>query len=155
MTRSPSAAPLASLLAQETEVLRRFLALLEREQALLAAGDVDGLTAVAPEKSAFAEQLGLLARQRESQLAAANCPRMGDWLARPGHGALETAWQDLLDLARRAKDLNETNGRLIALRLQHNQQALATLLAATNQAMTYGPDGQQRGPGGGRNLGSA
>lgn len=146
---------MASLLAEESDVLRRFLTLLEREQALLAAGDVDALAALAPEKSAFAEQLAHLAQRRESQLAAAKCPRMGDWLARPGNGGLAAAWQQLLGLAAQAKALNETNGSLIALRLQHNQQALATLLAATNQAMTYGPDGQQRTPGGGRNLGSA
>lgn len=152
---APSGPAVANLLAEETEVLRRFLTLLEREQTLLSEGSVDALAALAPEKSAFAERLAGLTRQREAQLASDHCPQMRDWLTRPGNNRLEAAWQQLLELARQAKQLNETNGQLIALRLQHNQQALAVLMAAANQAMTYGPDGQQRPSGGGRTLGSA
>jgi flagellar biosynthesis/type III secretory pathway chaperone len=57
-------------------------------------------------------------------------------------------------MAEKARALNQTNGKLIATRLASNQQALATLMAAANQAALYGPDGQARPLGGGRSLGS-
>lgn len=147
---------MAGLLGEEAETLRQFIDLLRSEQSLLSQGKLDALPSVAEKKSAFAGRLGGLSRKREELLAAEACAgRMDAWLAKPGNGGRKDAWQQVLALAAEAKNLNETNGKLIALRFQHNQQALAVLMAAANQAMTYGPDGQQRPPGGGRNLGSA
>jgi flagella synthesis protein FlgN len=80
---------------------------------------------------------------------------MEAWLATPAGTAGRESWTKLLILATEARELNQINGQLIALHMQNNQQALAVLMAAANQAMTYGPDGQQRGSGSGRSLGSA
>jgi flagella synthesis protein FlgN len=146
---------IADLLAEETDTVRRFIAVLRQEQSLLADGQIDGLVAIAEEKSAFADRLGALARQRDAQVAAEGGENMGAWLAKPANQGQRDAWRQLLDLARQARSLNETNGKLIELRMQHNQQALAVLMAAADQAMTYGPDGQQRPAGGGRSFGSA
>lgn len=80
---------------------------------------------------------------------------MESWIERhAGPGNAKRDWQTLLSLAEKASALNRTNGKLIATRLAHNQQALSTLLAAANQAALYGPDGQARPVGGGRSLGS-
>jgi flagella synthesis protein FlgN len=153
---TPAESLVADLLGKEGGELRRFVDLLQREQSLLTQGNLEPLLSLAEEKSAAAERLGQLSAKREETLAAEGCVgNMGGWLAKPGHQTLADAWQNVLDLAGKAKHLNETNGQLIALRFQHNQQALATLLAAADQAVTYGPDGQQRAPGGGRTLGSA
>ena len=153
---APTESLVADLLGKEGVELRRFIDLLEREQSFLTQGDLNPLLSIAEEKSAAAERLGQLSAKREGQLAAEGCAGdMGAWLAKPGRQTLAKPWQTVIDLAGKAKHLNETNGKLIALRFQHNQQALATLLAAADQAMTYGPDGQQRAPGGGRTLGSA
>ena len=154
---APSVAPaLLGLLAEETKILQSFVALLRREQVLLGEGKVDDLIALAAEKSAFADRLASVSLRREEALAAEGYGnRMGEWLAASGDPAHKSAWQRVLDLAREAKSLNETNGGLIALHFQHHQQALNVLLAAANRTMTYGPDGQQKPVGGGRNLGSA
>ncbi len=146
---------IAHLLAEETETVRQFIVLLQREQSLLSEGNVDGLSSLAAEKSAFADRLGGIARQRDLALGREGCQRMDAWLAKPENHQYQDAWLQLLDLARQAKGLNETNGQLIAIHLRHNQQALAVLMAAADQAMTYGPDGQQRPRGGGRSFGSA
>jgi flagellar biosynthesis/type III secretory pathway chaperone len=61
----------------------------------------------------------------------------------------------LLRLAAAARAINETNGTLISLHVQRNQQAFTALMAAANQVMTYGPDGQQQTGIGGRILGTA
>ena len=153
---TPAGLDVPGLLAEEAEALRLFVDLLKREQRLLAEGNVDSLVALAEKKSDFAETLGNLSCRREAALAAEGIAGgMGVWLAKPGNQRHEAKWRELLDSARVAKNLNETNGKLIALRLGHNQQALNALLAAADLAMTYGPDGQQRPPGGGRTLGSA
>lgn len=110
------------------ESLEAFVAVLRREQAALTAGDIDALAPLIAEKTALAEQL--------NRISAAE--------ATP-----------LRDLASEARSLNETNGKLIALRLQHNQQALNVLMSAADAVATYGPDGQQCSAVGSRILGKA
>lgn len=159
MSNSPGSATLADLLAQELGLLHVFVALLRREQSLLAQGAVEQLAALATEKSAIATELGILAGARELELSHRKLPSgrngMDAWIASPAGAASRHDWQRLLELAAEARALNETSGKLIALHLQHNQQALNVLMAAVDKAVTYGPDGQQRSGGGGRSLGSA
>jgi hypothetical protein len=50
---------------------------------------------------------------------------------------------------------NEINGKLIATRLQQNQQALGGLLGESGEAATYGADGQRSSGASRRTLGSA
>ena len=98
-----------------------------------------------------------MAREEELGRRGYAAGRMGmdDWIKSAEGTTSRRRWQQLLELATEARALNETNGKLIAVHLQHNQQALNTLLAAVDQATTYGPDGQQRAGAGGRSLGSA
>jgi flagella synthesis protein FlgN len=110
------------------ETLQIFIDILRREQTALAAGDIDALAPLIAEKTALAEQLNQISVSEAAQFR---------------------------DLANEASALNEANGKLIALRLQHNQQALNVLLAAANSAATYGPDGQQQSGLGSRILGKA
>jgi flagella synthesis protein FlgN len=148
--------PLLNLLIEEAGQLRGFLVLLEKEQQALVDGDVDRLLPLAAEKNDAFGRLARLGEARAQQLAeagfGADRPGMEAWLARQPEA--RPAWEALLALASRASDLNRSNGKLIASRLAHNQQALATLLAAANQAALYGPDGQARPVGGGRSLGT-
>lgn len=108
--------------------LQAFIEVLRREQEALAAGDIEALPPLIAEKTALAERLNPLPA---------------------------SALASLKDLAAEALALNEANGKLIALRLQHNQQALNILLAAANGAATYGPDGQQQAAIASRSLGKA
>lgn len=125
---TPRASSTETPRASSTEALQAFIDVLRREQALLTEGDIDSLAPLITEKTALADRL--------NQMPAS-----------------ETA--ALRELAAAAKMLNETNGKLIALRLQHNQQALNVLLAAADSAATYGPDGQQQSGIGSRILGKA
>jgi flagella synthesis protein FlgN len=111
------------------ETLEAFVAVLRREQEALTTGDTDALVPLIAEKTALAERLNRF----------------------PADAAAQHR-----DLVAAARTLNEANGKLIALRLQHNQQALNVLLAAANTAAaTYGPDGQQQAGLGSRILGKA
>lgn len=110
------------------ETLEAFVAVLRREQDALTTGDIDTLAPLIAEKTALAEQL--------NRISADEAMR----------------WREL---ASEARSLNETNGKLIAMRLQHNRQALNVLMTAADAVATYGPDGQQQSALGGRILGSA
>jgi len=150
---------LAGLLAQELQALRSFVALLRREQSLLTDGETEQLTSLAAEKSHSATELSQFAAARDHELGHLEFPAgragMDVWVQSVTGSASQADWSQLLELAADARTLNETNGKLIALHLQHNQLALNVLMAAADQAVTYGPDGQQRTGGGGRSLGSA
>lgn len=152
------ASPLARL-GDELAKLKEFVALLEREQELLARADTDALLPLIEAKSTLAGELAEFSLARETQLQALqlSAGRAGvqAWLEKTGNAAERGNWQALLDLAAKLRALNETNGKLIALHMQHNQQAFNALMAAANRAMTYGPDGQQQTGLGGRILGKA
>lgn len=140
--------------------VEQFIILLKREQALLEKGETESLQALVNEKNAQANALTVFSQARANRLAALGLPAdatgQETWLDRLGSADDRRNWQRLIELARTARELNAANGRQIGLHLQHNQQALAALMAAADQASTYGPDGQQQAAGiGGRSLGKA
>lgn len=159
-TPSPTDKVIAQRLADELVELERFCALLATERDILEKGEADKLPPVVEKKSALAIRLGELLAQREAALNQAGFSSgregMENWLSTHAQaGSLRSHWQRLLDLAGLARNRQETNGKLIAIQLQHNQQAIAALMSASGRPLTYGPDGQQRVGGGGRTLGSA
>lgn len=147
------------VLDEEIGKLKEFIGLLQREQELLKRADTESLLPLIESKTALANALAALAQERENQLVRLGLgggrAGMGAWLNRQGNDVHRRAWQTLLELAAEARALNTTNGKLIGLHMQHNQQAFTALMSATNRAMTYGPDGQQQTGLGGRILGTA
>lgn len=159
----PAHAIVAQRLGDELALLERFRAMLSDEQALLQAGDADALPPLTTQKNSLAEQLALTMQQREQALVQLGLQQgragMEAWLASfPETSRLshQARWQKLLSLADECRNEHELNGKLLAMRLAQNQQALTALLSAGGKPLTYGPDGQQRlGIGSGRTLGSA
>ncbi len=149
---------IAALLSQELAALRSFIELLRQEQSLLVSGTSDGLVALATGKSQAALELGRLAAARDEALARIHFPAgragMDAWIITDSGSPSSRKWDELLDLAAEARALNEANGKLIGLHLQHNQRALSALSAAVDQTATYGPDGQSMPGVGGRSFGS-
>ncbi|HRP74256.1 MAG TPA: flagellar protein FlgN [Rhodocyclaceae bacterium] len=150
-------ARLAQFIDTEATLMRRFVALLEREEALLIAGETDALLALTREKSELYQQLQrqndaralLLGRERLENTDAslrALCRAMPETLSR---------WDEILSLANEARSRNEINGKLITERMQHNQAALSVLLSAADQPQLYDAEGVARPTGRGRHLGSA
>lgn len=163
MAVSPGINNLAELtqsLVTELGVFRDFVLTLQTEQDALVQGDVEHLVELARVKSEKVVLLSQLAERRNRFLVSQGCDPaqqgMEKWLQRqaaqePGAAKL---WQELLEQARHAQHLNQTNGIMIDTRLKHNQQALAVLKAAANQGSSlYGPDGQTHSLGMGRPLG--
>lgn len=160
----PPAAPspadrqrLALLIEAEAIQLGEFLALLEREEALLIAGDTDALLNLTQDKNERYRQLQRLSDDRALLLG-----RLGrsvtDTVIRELIGELPRVlarWDEVTALARKAAERNAINGKLILERMAHNQAALSVLLAAADQAPLYDAEGHTRAVGGGRMLGSA
>lgn len=154
-----SSSGIAEQLHRETTGLEQFIALLQDEQDLLKRGDSEPLLALVERKNTLANQLAVQARARENACIKLGLPAgragMEVWLDQHGSAADRRVWERFLVLVKEAHDLNMLNGKLIGIHMQHNQHALTALLAATDRAMTYGPDGQQQTSGSGRSLGSA
>lgn len=152
-------ANIGRLLGDEIATLQEFVRLLRREQELLKQNDSEELLALIESKNEQTDKLGALAQAREKQLTLLDLPagRAGitAWLDQHANETDRHAWKRLLELTGDARDLNTINGKLIGLHMQHNQQALDALLAATDKASTYGPDGQQQSGLGSRILGKA
>lgn len=151
---------LGDIVKSEVSAVREFIEKLNQEQQALIAGEVELLSTLAEEKTALATQLNQFAERRHQLLSTAGLPAgragMESWLAeKTTSQASLQEWEQLLALASQAREINETNGKLIGTRLQHNQQTLNALLEANNKATLYGPDGQTRSSAGGRHFGAA
>lgn len=138
---------IAEQLARETTLVSSFIVALGEEQSALTHGNVEALAAIQVRKTSLAEQLNDLERERNATLSrdgfAADRGGMEAWLvAHPSDGTSAENWAQLLKLADEARELNQLNGKLIALRLQATNQALSTLTQEAHKTGLYGPDGQ-------------
>lgn len=134
------------LLREEQRLMTSLLEVLKQEQQHLVAANIDGLTALTPEKSALVGQLSTLAKRRHGALGAAGfVPQeagMTEWIAARGDSAGDALWQTLLEQTRAAKELNRVNGMLINKHMSHTQGALQALRPrAAASSSFYGPSG--------------
>ncbi|NEX62672.1 flagella synthesis protein FlgN [Noviherbaspirillum galbum] len=136
----------AANLEHETRAAEQLISLLEQEQELLVKSQVEELASLTMEKAKAIAAMSELANQRYQALAQAgfesNESGMKAWVARPDAGDASRAWQALLDIAARAKELNRLNGKLINQQMARNQQALTALTASQAAGTMYGPKGQ-------------
>lgn len=143
-----------TLLVTETQQLGAFVSLLEQERDILKQENVEALQDLAVNKSGQARQLQQLSNSRAAILAQAGLPHDKHGIERLLAGQHGEVWQKYLTLASQARELNQDNGVAVTHRLSANHQALAVLLAFSDQPMVYGPDGASRTRPGSRHLGS-
>lgn len=153
-----SAQPFLDLLKEEQGLVEKFIAVLQQEQQILVEGAKADLDPVTSEKNRLAGFLAQLDVRRNDFLRTQGISNAREdierWLLDQDAAATDI-WNRFLDSARKAQQLNDLNGKLVAERMSNNQQAIHTLMAATNRPATYGPDGQTTSLGRGRTLGSA
>ncbi|RJG01184.1 flagella synthesis protein FlgN [Noviherbaspirillum sedimenti] len=143
---NPSGNSPAHSLHEENRTARMLLDLLKQEQTQLIAADIDALTALTEEKTRLVARMSELATGRHQALAAAGFTAteqgMQAWLDSLQAATVRQSWQELLDLARAAKDINRSNGLLIGKHLARNQGALNVLKGGAQGQALYGPNGQ-------------
>jgi flagella synthesis protein FlgN len=161
-TAAPAASALLSGLQAELSEFQELRQTLLAEQDCLLRADADGLHQLVEIKFRQIERLNALAAQRAGYLdslqLASDRRGMEKWLATHAGADRQSAsalWQAVLEAAARARALNDSNGGLIGVRLNHNQAALAALQSAASSLSIYGPDGQPQSPAGQRDLGQA
>lgn len=135
----------------EVKLLEQFVELLRSEQTALAQGAADDLPRLANQKNGLVVQLNLISAQRTTFLQAhgftADRAGIDDWCAQAQDAEITATWQQVLQLAAEARELNRVNGELIQIRMQFNAKALEALGGAKNSLELYGPDGQSTKPG--------
>ena len=151
---------LLQYLQTECELLRQFVDLLGHEQALLRAGEVDNLLPITEQKNSLSGQLNALSSQRLPALVAlgfsGDRSGMEAWqVSLSPSDPCRKAWDEILLLARQARDINTLNGNLIHIRMQHNHQAMESLQLNKGTIDLYGPDGQTASSGNRRVFGEA
>lgn len=149
--------PLACI-SCERDATRNFIDILRHEQAALQQPGASLLLSIANEKAHQAQQLAQLADARNYWLrklgytqdhigmerGLRDCPAAAD------------VWEELLQLAETASQLNKINGVLVGQRLRYTQQAISVLQASTHggpNTSLYCSDGQPQPLFGGRQLG--
>lgn len=145
---------LLDLMNREYAATGAFVALLDQEAAAMTHGEFAKLPELAERKSKLADQIALIARQREMEqlsLGYAASRRGADAAAMAGGEALQNAWRNLLKQAAQAHACNHRNGVMIHTHLDFTRQTISYLQAGSQPL--YGPDGGHKtGQGGGHCL---
>lgn len=143
---APAPASLLEALEAEREATARFVELLRREQQALGGSTADEVDAITPVKARMAEELAQHVRNRRAHLIGMrltpDAQGMRAWAAAHAECGKATAlWESLRALVGQARALNETNGVLIEMRLQHCERSLAALNEACGRTTLYGRHG--------------
>ncbi|HVY08455.1 MAG TPA: flagellar protein FlgN [Burkholderiales bacterium] len=147
--RSDGAGHFARAAAEELVAMQSFVALLEQERSALGAGKADSLTALTVEKTGLMDILSRCAEQRARLLGEACVPNSAAgvrYLIEADPDA-QQIWTNLLEVARRAEELNSGNSYLVNQQLARVDRAMGVIGASRNGF--YSTDGfasEQRAP---------
>lgn len=141
---------LAALLKHSHTLLR----LLQTEQQMLGQKlQADIIAATAANKKTVVSQLEQLGKQFEQVLATEKLTfgkeGFDHYLSKAKQSGFDIsqsqqAWQQLTDLSRQCRSLNEQNGASIELLTRHTQRSIQILRGRSLLTTTYGPDGCTR-----------
>ncbi|RIX41204.1 MAG: flagellar protein FlgN [Rhodocyclales bacterium GT-UBC] len=151
--------PLAVALEQETSLLIRFIAVLEKEQDALKHGWSDQLGPICEEKLTLIGYLNTAEATRGQILDSHGDDLQAEtlqWLqAHPDDRIANALWQKMRDLARNAKHLHELNSRLVQMHLKKTDELLSILTRKAEQNTFYSSNGQAHSVTGSRLVDSA
>lgn len=137
---------LLGLLEQQIAAATTLLAILKTERETLNARDIESLSRNGDLKHRCLADLDALDADRRQLVELAGLPtsriEFDEFLnTLQERDPLRIRWQRLVGLLEHCRDLNEANGRLVALQRHHVQQALTVLRGADPAGQLYGPDG--------------
>ena len=148
----------ANHLTEEHQAIRALTQILQLEQEHLISANVEGIAAITEDKAKAAARMAELATLRHNALAAAGFSpeesSMKLWLeSAAGTQSASKSWQELIELAEAAKELNRVNGILINKQMVRNQNVLNILQHGSVQGNNvYGPNGQTANKSIGRHI---
>jgi flagellar biosynthesis/type III secretory pathway chaperone len=134
---------LAGLLNEEGALLIRLEAELQKETAILRGDDTGAIQQAGALRQECTAALARIAAEREAACrlltrtaTGADFPKLLAWCDEGE--VLTRQWQDNLARARRCRELNERNGAIVSVKLNHVQSLLAALRGVQSQP-DYGP----------------
>lgn len=151
---------ISGIIEREIELISRFIAVLNDEQACLKEAAATALPEISSAKARLVEQLNALEGARMATIGQAGNPSdrgtMDTWLAQnTGDTNAAVNWQKLLILSREAKTLHELNVGLVDMHLRNTAEILAILTEQANKPALYGSTGQAMPATGSRIVDSA
>jgi flagella synthesis protein FlgN len=135
-------------LETERDTLRAFIEILKKEENSLVEGKIETIDYLASDKSRLIEELIQFDDHRNEFLRKQGLSleknSINAWLSEQhsSQSEIKILWNELLDLAKTAQQLNHSNGLIISTQLQHNQRAFSALHCAAGNVSLYGPKGQ-------------
>lgn len=135
-------------LETERNTLLAFIEILKKEESALVEGKIEKIDYLASDKSRLIEELIQFDDHRNEFLRKQGLTleknSINAWLSEQhsGQSEIKILWNELLDLAKTAQQLNHSNGLIISTQLQHNQRAFSALHCAAGNVSLYGPKGQ-------------
>ena len=124
-----NAGSFAGAAAEELVTMRSFVTLLEQERGVLEAGKADALPGLAAAKTNLMEILSRCAEQRDNLLGVAGVAGTAAGVQQllGADPDARQVWNSLIDVARRAGELNAGNGYLVHQRLAQVDRAIDAL----------------------------
>lgn len=138
-------------LKTEKNIFQAFIEILKKEENALIEGKIEDIDYLASDKSRLIEELIQFDEDRNEYLKKQGLilekNSIDNWLTEltKQHSSLseiKILWNELLNLAKIAQQLNYSNGLMISSQLQHNQRTFAALHCAAGNVSLYGPKGQ-------------
>jgi flagella synthesis protein FlgN len=136
---------LIDLLQTENTTLRALERTVQQETDALLAGDRDALDQIVDSKQRQLDQLNGLDHDRRLWWATHHGMESPYGLAKfmRADAEMDALFGDSIERARRLQRQNDSNGKVVALRLRATRDALAVLGSAAGGQQPYGPDGRQ------------
>lgn len=139
---------LINCLNDERNAILELIMLLKNEQDFLINADISNLEKITAKKTDIIRAISELSNIRNNTFISAGYEAhtisMHEWLNNTKNSAASTIWDEILSLAKSAKELNHTNGLLINRHHTRNQNTLNTLQGVLPGTGFYGPDGQPK-----------
>jgi flagellar biosynthesis/type III secretory pathway chaperone len=145
---------LRACLLREYMALQDFVDFLERELKDIAGFNADKLASNTADKERRLAELDAIERQRGRLVGLLGVARGEDEMRivlaeHPNFAVnMSQVWEGILSASERARQLNETNGRLIASQLAYYEGRMTALIrfARPESCATYGADGRTQSP---------
>ncbi len=117
---------LTNCLNDEKDAILELVALLKKEQHFLINADISNLEKITVKKTSIVKKTSELSNIRNNIFISAGYEAhtisMHAWLNDANNNAASTIWNEILSLAKSAKELNQTNGLLINRHHTQNQK---------------------------------
>ena len=137
---------LQACLEKEIHLMDEFLGVLQAEAKALEDGATEtALADTTARKNEAADALAHTAAERNTLLNGLGCGNDGPGLkaAADMHPSLSGTRQRLIDITEQARTLNEANGRIVEVFLDHNQRTLDTLRRLAGVGDIYDASGRK------------